>query len=158
MPEPSAPLDVRITPHRSLERQGQWIALGIMAAASCAVAAFFVARGYWPVAPFVGLDVALLGFAFHAVRRSGRAFETVRVAGDETVVRRGEGNQVHEEVRLPALWTRLERDDHPDFGYLALRLARRDQRTPVAALLGPTERSAFADAMAAALGPPSPQQ
>lgn len=167
MPEPSALFDARITPHRSLGRQGQWIALGVMGAASGAVAALFVARGDWPVAPFIGLDVALLAFAFHAVRRSGRAFEAVRVEHGEIVVRRGEGAEVQEEVRLPALWTRLERDDHPDFGCLGLRLVRRNHATPLAALLGPAERADFADAMAAALerarrgglaafGPPTP--
>lgn len=147
----AALLDVRMTPHRSLGRQGQWIVLAIMAAASCAVAALFVARGYWPVAPFVGLDVALLAFAFHAVRRSARAFEDVRVLESEILIRRGEGDKVHEELRLPALWTRLERDDHPEYGCLGLRLARRGVATPVATLLPPAERAAFADALAQAL-------
>ncbi|WP_430418185.1 DUF2244 domain-containing protein [Phenylobacterium sp.] len=150
-PETAALLDVHITPHRSLGRQGQWIALGIMAAASFAVAALFVSRGYWPVAPFIGLDVALLAFAFHAARRSARAFEDVRISDGEILIRRGVGDEVHEELRLPALWTRLERDDHPDFGCVALRLARRDAATPVAALLPPSERATFAEALAQAL-------
>lgn len=147
----SALLCARITPSRSLSRHGQMIAVGGFALASFATALFFVAHGYWPVAPFLGLDAALLAFAFWAVRVSGRAYEDVIVQPDIIVIRRADGQRRIEEERLPTAWTRLERQDHPDFGCQVLRLHHRHRSAIVAEMLSPVERDSFATALEAAL-------
>ena len=136
-------LSARITPSRSLSRHGQMIAVGGFALASFATALFFVAHGYWPVAPFLGLDAALLAFAFWAVRISGRAYEDVIVQHDVIVVRRADGRSKVEEDRWPTAWTQLERQDHPKFGCQALRLRHRRSSAPVAEMLSPAERASW---------------
>lgn len=130
---------------------GQMIAIGGFAAASFATALFFVVRGYWPVAPFLGLDAALLAFAFWAVRLSGRAYEDVIVQADVIVVRRADGRTHVEEECWPTAWTRLERQDHPEFGCQTLHLRHRQASAPVAEMLSPEERASFADALSKAM-------
>ena len=142
---------VRIRPNRSTSLRGQMIAVGGIAAASLATAVFFMAHGYWPVAPFLGLDAAMLGFAFWAVRLSGRAYEDVIVQPDVIVIRRSDGRDRIDEYRWPTAWTRLEREDDPEFGCSALRLRHRHTIGPVAEMLSPVERAGFADALSDAL-------
>lgn len=144
-------LYARLTPSRSLSRHGQMIALGGFAAASLVVALVFISRGYWPIAPFVGLDAALLAFAFWVIRRRGQAYEEVIVEADSIVIRRADGLSHVDEDRLPTAWTRLERQDHPDFGCQALRLRRRGQSASVADMLSPPDREAFAKSLDEAL-------
>lgn len=148
---PGALLHARITPSRSMSGQGQLIAIGVFGAASFVTATFFIARGYWPVAPFLGLDAALLAFAFWAVRMSGRAYEDIIVQPDVIVVRRSDGRRQVEEDRWPTAWTRLERQDHPEFGCQALRLRHRQASTPVAEMLSASERASFAIALSDAM-------
>jgi len=144
-------LHAHITPSRSLSRHGQMIAVGGFAAASMAVALVFISRGYWPIAPFLGLDAGLLAFAFWVIRRRGRAYEEVIVQADSILIRRADGVSHIAEDRLPTAWTRLEREDHPDFGCQALRLTHRRRSAPVADMLSPPERDAFARALNEAL-------
>ena len=142
--------NARITPSRSLGRPGQMIALGGFAAASFVTALFFVALGYWPIAPFLGLDVALLAFAFWAVGVSGRAYEDVIVLPDVIVIRRAAG-RARSEDRLPTAWTRLERQIDQEYGCQSLRLHHRHRSIPVAQMLSPHERANFAEALDSAL-------
>src|ERR1051326_8455387 len=48
----------------------------------------FLLRGAWPIMPFLGADVALLTWAFHASRVAARAQERVTLSPAELVVER----------------------------------------------------------------------
>ena len=148
---PAPLLHLKVSPSRSLSASGQVIAIAIFGAASLAVSLVFIARGYWPVAPFVLLDAGLLAFAFMALARSRRAFEEVLVDPDTIRIRRADGRPQVVEDQLPTTWTRLERDDHPEFGCLALRLRHRRQAMPLAQMLSPEERDSVAKLVSEAL-------
>lgn len=147
-----APLiDVRLSPHRSMSCRTQWFLLAGLAAISLAISTLFVVAGYWPVAPFIGLDFALLAFAFHAVRRSARSYERIVVTPGEILIRQGDGEAIVHEERMPTLFTRLERDDHPEFGCLALRLRRGGASAMIATQVSSAERAGLASALEGAL-------
>ena len=71
-----APFRVVLTPHRSLSRQGFLAVDGVDRRRSILSAGtLFFLLGAWPVVGFMGLDVALIWWAFRAnfaVRPQGR--------------------------------------------------------------------------------------
>ena len=64
MPQPLARIE--ISPNCSLTPSGAWWFFGTLCAACLLVASFFVVRGFWPVLPFAGLELGLVGWALHA--------------------------------------------------------------------------------------------
>ena len=56
------------------------------------------------------------------------------------------------EWTLNPLWTKLDREQHEEFGLLRLFLVSRGRRLAIASFLSPQERESFAAALAAALG------
>ena len=51
--------------------------LGFVIFINAAIALYFVLRGAWPIAPFLGADVALLAWAFRASLNAARREERV---------------------------------------------------------------------------------
>lgn len=69
-------------------RQTVWLYLSLVAT-SMAVALAFTALGFWPVLPFAGLELTVLGAALYVSARRGAIREVVRVSGAVIVVERG---------------------------------------------------------------------
>ncbi len=142
----------RLTPQRSLGATGFLVLmLGIGALGFLGGLVFFVA-GAWPVAPFLGLDVLLVYWAFRASYRSGAAYEEVEVSASELTVRKVGARGEMREWTLNPLWVKLDLQQHEAYGLERLFLVSRGRRLPIAAFLGPTEKESFAAALAAALG------
>lgn len=80
--------DVTLTPHRSLPPAGFHLLIGAVGGVSLTMGIMFLLIGAWPVFGFLGLDVALLYFAFRMNYRSGLARETVRLDEVELAVQR----------------------------------------------------------------------
>ncbi|MEP2283506.1 MAG: DUF2244 domain-containing protein, partial [Nitratireductor sp.] len=76
-----------ITPHRSLGRQGFLVVMGIVVGVNFLAGLLFALKGAWLVAPFCGLDVAMVWWAFRANYRAARAHETVQLSDNELIVR-----------------------------------------------------------------------
>lgn len=150
-PEPTI-FSAIVTPHRSLTRPG-FLAVMALTGGICFVAGivFFVA-GAWPVVGFLGLDVALVYWAFRANYRAAAAFEEVTVTPSELRVRKVSHRGRVSEWTLNPLWTRLDRETHEDYGLLHLFLVSRGRKLAVAGFLSPGEREDFARALSAALG------
>ena len=70
---------VRLHPHRSMSERNFWILLCVFSVVSFATTIPFVVMGAWPVAGFMGLDVAIFYFAFRANFRAAKAYEDVMV-------------------------------------------------------------------------------
>ena len=89
-------------------RAGQAVAFfaGI-AAVSLGIAVLFVARGYWPVLPFAGAELAFLAWALRASWRAGQAREKLVIDSDEIVITRWDPNaEAPSTTRLPRSWTK----------------------------------------------------
>jgi uncharacterized membrane protein len=141
-----------ITPHRSLGSTGFLILMLCIGALSFACGMMFLILGAWPVCGFLGLDVALVYFAFRANFRAARAYEEVTVTPSELTVRKVSQSGGVREWTLNPLWVRLDRIVHEEFGIERLFLVSRGRRLSIAACLSPDEKASFANALSTALG------
>jgi uncharacterized membrane protein len=140
-----------ITPHRSLSRTGFLLLMLLIGSISFIGGTVFFFLGAWPVVGFLGLDVALVYFAFRANFRAAKAYEQVIVTTSELRVRQVSHRGKAAEWTLNPLWTRIDRETHEDFGLLRLSLVSRGWRLVVASFLGPKEKEGFANALSTAL-------
>ena len=140
-----------ITPNRSLDRVGFIVLMSLVSFVSFVGGLVFFIAGAWPVVGFLGLDVALLYWAFKLNYARAAAYEEVTVTAGELTLRKVSHRGEVREFTLNPAWTKLDRETHTDFGLLRLFLVSRGNRLAIAADLGPDERESFADALAAAL-------
>jgi uncharacterized membrane protein len=141
----------RLIPHRSLTRRNFRILMMVFAAASFFSSLPFVLFGAWPVAGFMGLDVALFYLAFRANFRAARAYEDVNVTPLELQVAKVSARGVKAEWRFHPSWVRLHKEEHEEFGVQRLALVSRGQSLEIGNFLGPDEKARFAAHLAAAL-------
>ena len=128
------------------------VLMGAVCAVSFGTGLLFYLLGAWPVIGFLGLDVALVYWAFRANYRAAAAFEEVTVTPSELRLRRVSHRGEVAEWTLNPLWTRLDRETNEEFGLLKLFLVSRGRKFPVAGFLSPKERESFAAALSTALG------
>jgi uncharacterized membrane protein len=149
--EPAPFFSAVLHPHRSLDIRGVRLVALLVAAAGTVASIPFVVMGFWPVAGFYGVDVALLWFALSASLREAKAYEEVAVSAVELSLRKVPVRGPVLEWRFNPLWTRLHRVEHEEFGVERLALVSRGQAVPVAHFLSPEEKARFADRLSAAL-------
>jgi uncharacterized membrane protein len=142
----------KLTPYRSLGRIGFLVLMGVFGTISFAAGLVFWIAGAWPVIGFFGLDVLLIYLAFRLNYRAARAYEEFIVTTSELTVRKVGPHGPVATWTFNPLWTRLDREEHAEFGIERLFLVSRGRRLPVASFLGPDEKADFAAALAAALG------
>jgi uncharacterized membrane protein len=91
----------------SLTRRSACIFIASVAFGTFAVAGCFTLLGFWPILPFAGLEIALLGWAVRASMRKGTERETIIVSEDCVTVERctlhGSGVSV-----FPRHWVRVK--------------------------------------------------
>ena len=80
-----------LIPHRSLSPKGFVILMSVIVGSNLTVGTFFYIIGAWPVVGFMGLDVALVWWAFHANFADARRAEHIE---------RSEERRVGKECRL----------------------------------------------------------
>jgi uncharacterized membrane protein len=141
-----------LTPHRSLSGTGFLVVMGVLAGVSFVGGIVFFFVGAWPVIGFLGLDVALVYWAFRANYRAAAAYEEVTVTPSELHVKKVSARGKVAEWSLNPVWVRLERETHEEFGLLRLFLVSRGRRLAIAGFLGPKEKESFAGALSAAIG------
>lgn len=141
----------RLTPHRSLSRNG-FIALMIfVTAVSFAAGLAFLLMGAWPVFGFFGLDVLIIYWAFRLNFRRAAATEDILVTPYEIRVRRVSHRGHAVEWTLNPMWVQLERKSHAEFGIEKLYLVSRGRRLSVGSFLGPDEKESFSKALSEAI-------
>ncbi|BBE74461.1 DUF2244 domain-containing protein [Oharaeibacter diazotrophicus] len=145
-------LDALITPHRSLDGRAFLLFAAAVVVVATVVALAFATSRHWPVAVFVAGDAIFLIAAVggHRARRVG--WERVVVERGRVVLASGDGRGREAPARsLPVFGLRVEHVVDPDYGSRALALVLRGERIVLAHALSPAERSAFCDALVAAL-------
>ena len=141
-----------LTPHRSLSPKGFVIVMSVIAGFNFIAGLFFYVIGAWPVVGFMGLDVALVWWAFRANFADGRRAEHIEITPHELVLRRLAESRPAQEQRFARRWVRIELEENRErelVGPLYLRFG--GKRTEIASFLGGQERLAFAQALKAAL-------
>ena len=110
------------------------------------VSLIFIAAGAWPVAPFMGLELALLLGALHLNDRAGNAYEAINLTRKALTVRRVDhwGNRA--EFRFPAEWLQVNFEEPPS-RETPLELRSHGRSLIIGAFLLPEERLELAYAL-----------
>jgi uncharacterized membrane protein len=143
--------DARLTPHRSLNPKGFRVLMAATFVASALFSLPFYLMGAWPIVGFLGLDVALLYFAFRANFHAAKAYEHFRLTYFELQFARVSAAGLKREWRFAPAWVRLERVEHQEFGVQRLSLHTRGRRWDIAKFLGPDQKAEFATRFTSAL-------
>ena len=95
-----------IRPNRSLtQRQLRRVFL-VIAAVCLGLASAFAAIGMWPILPFAGAEVIVVGIGFVLSARSGQETEVVSVDGDKLAVEKGR-RQLSQRWETQRAWTQV---------------------------------------------------
>ena len=143
-------LDAVLRPAPALSARALGAILGIVGAINLAFAITFLARGAWPITPFMGLDVVLLGFAFRAARRAARREEHIVVTPSELSILRRSPEGEESRTAFNPYWVRVAMDDPPQHGSQLL-LWSHGKSVRIGAFLPPVERATFAQTLRQAL-------
>ena len=140
-----------LRPHRSLKPNTIATIIGLVALCGFFAAIPFVILGFWPVAGFYGLDIALLYWAFRHNMQDARAYEEIRLSALELSIRKVDPHGNEHCWSFTPLWTRLERDLGKDQEILSLRLVSRGVRLSIADCLSQEDRQDFCACFSSAL-------
>jgi len=143
-------LDAMLRPNPPMPAAALGWILVVVSGINLAFAILFLARGAWPVTPFMGADVFALAWAFHASRVASRAFEHVKVtASDLSVLAQSGRGETHQTV-FNSYWVRVDLHEPQDMPR-KLTLKSHGKILQVGSFLGPRERLSFSQALKAAL-------
>jgi uncharacterized membrane protein len=143
-------LDVVLRPNPPMRPAVLRGTLLLVAAINVAFASVFVLRGAWPIAPFMGADVVLLAWAFHASRVAARVYEHVTLTASRLFVTHHAPRGQVQETSLNPYWVRVQLEQPADMPR-KLTLFSHGKAVQVGNFLGPRERLSFAQALKAAL-------
>jgi uncharacterized membrane protein len=117
--------------------------LMLVLAANVAIALYFVLHGAWPIAPFMGADVALLAWAFRASVIAARREEHVILTSALLRIARTPPKGRGDEVKLNPYWVRVQMDEPPDH-WSQLTVWSHGKGVRIGSFLAPEERANFA--------------
>lgn len=144
-----------LTPHRSLNRQGFFVLMGLVILVNLIVAGMFVALGAWPIAGFAGLDVALVWWAFRVNFADARRLERISITEHELVLDRLSEKHPPQQQRFVRRWVRVELEEDRERELIgSLLLVSGRTRVAVGEFLAPEERKTLAGALKSALAIP----
>ena len=143
--------DVRLVPHRSLTAGNFRILMLVFVAASVFTSVPFVVMGAWPVAGFMGLDVAILYFAFRINFDAARAYEHILVTPLELLLSKVSAKGSRRDFRFHPAWTRLDKVEHEEFGVMQVALRSRGRSVEVGGFLGADAKATLASNLMKAL-------
>ncbi|HEY7747741.1 MAG TPA: DUF2244 domain-containing protein [Aestuariivirgaceae bacterium] len=145
-------LSMIVSPHRSLSPAGFAVLLGGVAALNLAGGAVFLYLGAWPVAGFMGLDVALIWLAFRWSYHRANRYEQLVVTDTELQLQRFVENRLLETLSFPRGFVHVD-IEHDDDRQLTGRLLLRSKgkACEIGSFLGPQDRRALAGTLQKAL-------
>jgi len=133
-----------LTPNHSLQPKGFAILMTVVAAVSFTTGVVFILLGAWPVFGFLGLDVALLYWAFKQNYADGEKRELVEITDRELIVQYFAAKEPVREYRFNLHWVRLELiEDKARELIGSLIVYSHGKRIEIASFLGPDERKEF---------------
>ena len=154
-PDNPKPFRAVLTPHRSLSKKGFVILMAVLILLNLTAGAAFYLLGAWPVVGFMGLDVALVWWAFRLNYASARREERIEVNTHELVLEREIYGRPVEQQRFTRGWVRVELEEDRERELVGgLFLRSRGVRTEIGRFLSAEERKSFAATLKAALARP----
>lgn len=138
-----------IVPYRSLSRKGLAVVVGILSAATAAVALRFWLLGAWPVMAFSLVEAPLILLLLTINSRRARARELIMLDAYELTVIRTDAGGRQERVSLPSAWLRVDLDTGR--GMPRLLMSSRGRRYEIGAFLHEPEKRSLFEALRVAL-------
>lgn len=133
-----------IRPNQSLSWRGVLQAYAIIALSCLGIGAAFALHGFWPVLPFAGLEVVVLGAAFYLCLSRSRMREVVTVNADAVTVEKGRW-QPQERWECPRAWARISLERSPIAWYPSrLAIAFQGRQVEIGRFLCEEERGRLA--------------
>ncbi len=143
-------LDVTLRPNPPMKPKALGVVLAVVATINLVFALSFLAQGAWPVTPFLGLDVALLAWAFRESRIAGNAFERITLTLSRLSITRRPARGTPSELTLNPYWVRVQYSDE-ETTTAPLLLTSHGKSLQIGAFLGAAGRAEAAVAMKSAL-------
>jgi uncharacterized membrane protein len=143
-------LDATLRPNPPMSPKALKIVLAVVAGFNLVFALSFVLRGAWPIAPFMGLDVALLAWALRESRIAARAFEHVTLTASRLLIARRPARGVPSDVDFNPYWVRVDYQESEIPG-AKLMLRSHGRSVQIGGFLGQADRTAFAQTLKSAL-------
>ena len=141
----------KLAPYRSLAPAGFIALMTVLAGASFTTGIAFLMMGAWPVLGFLGLDVALVWWAFRVNYREARAFEEISVTPNLLRVRQVSARGRAREATFNPRWVRLETSRNELSGITRVALVSRGVSLVIGAFLPPLSKEELANSLATAL-------
>jgi uncharacterized membrane protein len=143
-------LDETLRPSPPMNPRALLVILIVVTAFNIAFAANFVLRGAWPIAPFMGLDVALLAWAFRSSTLAARRFEHVTLTPSALRIEQHPAKGAVKRAEFNPYWVRVDLQWPTEFSNrLFLRSHGREMQ--VGDFLAPSVRERFAEGLKSAL-------
>ncbi len=143
---------IEIAPNCSLSSAGAVLFFGSLCFVSFAIAGFMAWRGFWPILPFAGLEMTVLGWALNVSLRRRFHRETITVSeSDVRVESRDRSHSV--EVVFPRHWARVKlRRPHSPLHPSCLTIESHGRRCEVGSFLTEQERRGLAQRLTRLIG------
>jgi uncharacterized membrane protein len=100
------PNHIDLAPHCSLSTRGAVVFFGSVCLATFGIAGIATALGFWPVLPFAGAEMLLLGWALRSNMQRRFERESIDVSDTEVVIEYARGNP--RRVVFPRHWARVK--------------------------------------------------
>jgi len=97
---------IDLAPHCSLSTRGALLFFGSVCLPTFGVASAATALGFWPVLPFAGAEMLLLGWALRSNMQRRFERETIDVSESEIVIEYARGNP--QRVVFPRHWAQVK--------------------------------------------------
>ncbi|MGZ6021703.1 MAG: DUF2244 domain-containing protein [Rhizomicrobium sp.] len=143
-------LDQVLRPSPPMSPRILFAILLLVAFINVAIALYFVLHGAWPIAPFMGADVALLGWAFRVSLKAAKREERVTLTASLLRIARRPPKGCGDEIRFNPYWVRVQMDDPPDH-WSQLTVWSHGKGLKIGSFLAPEERASFAETLKNAL-------
>ena len=143
-------LDTVLRPSPPLSAEVLGTILGVVALINFVFALSFVLKGAWPIAPFMGLDVALLAWAFRASRIAAQREEHVTLTRALLRIVFKPAKKGPPEISMNPYWVRVDMAE-PMGRTSQLTLWSHGKGFRIGSFLAPAERALFAQRLKTAL-------
>ncbi len=97
---------IDLCPHCSLSTRGAVVFFGLVCGATFGIAGAATLLGFWPVMPFAGLEMLLLGWALHSNMQRRHERERIAVSESEVVIEYARGTP--RRIVFPRHWARVK--------------------------------------------------
>ena len=143
-------LDTILRPSPPMDARALLAILIAVALFNIAFALSFILRGAWPIAPFMGLDVALLAWAFRASKRAALRSERITVTPSRLEVEQCSSKGRITRAQFNPYWVRVDLQRVTEVSH-KLFLRSHGRALQVGAFLAPATREGFAESLKSAI-------